>query len=262
MFHYFSEKKYDQIVKDYINQQTTYHFIEMIGLGSYGVAYLIEDAITKEKFVLKRMKAKHTQKKKLRKKFSQEISMLREIDLSNVPSVLFCGEIEKIPFYIMEYVDGQTFEKAIFNNGMHFSMDRSLHITKELLEIVLKIHKKGIVHRDLRIPNILLKDDQLYIIDFGLSTYMKDVRLEEINNPKRAENYISDLYFIGHFLLFLLYSNFTPTKKKERSWQEELELPPPITEFIERLLLIRSPFNSTEDALLSIPLKSISQVHE
>ncbi|MFL0506487.1 serine/threonine protein kinase [Ureibacillus sp. 179-F W5.1 NHS] len=255
MFDYFSEKKYDQIVKDYINQQTAYHFIEMIGLGSYGVAYLIEDAVTREKFVLKRMKAKHIRKEKLRNKFFQEINMLKDIDFFNVPSVLFHGEIQKLPYYIMEYVDGQTFEQVIFKNGMRFSIEQSLQITKKLLEIVIKFHKKGIVHRDLRIPNILLKDNQIYIIDFGLATYMKeDVNLKEINNPKRAENYISDLYFIGHFLLFLLYSTYTPMKKKERSWQEELELPPQVTEYIERLLLIRSPFSSTEDALVSIPL--------
>ena len=109
--------------------------------------------------------------------------------------------------------------------GMKFSVEESLTIVKQLFEIVMTIHSHGIVHRDLRIPNILLRNGELYIIDFGLACYMKEqIPLDSIHNPKKIESYISDLYCIGHFLLYLLYSNYTPTRKKERCWQEELQL--------------------------------------
>ncbi|RKQ18896.1 serine/threonine protein kinase [Ureibacillus endophyticus] len=253
MFNTIKENKYHALVKSYIDNNTDYRFIKQLGDGSYGVAYLIEEPSSGEKFVLKRMKAKHRKSCKLREKFHLEIQLLQEIDLPNTPSVISHGVIEEVPFYIMDYIDGQTFEQSIFIEGNTFSVEQSLKFASQLLENVILFHQKGIVHRDLRIPNILMKDEQLYIIDFGLAVYMKcDVDFNEIDNPKRAENHISDLYFIGHFLLFLLYSTYSPTQKKERSWQEELQLPPSLIEYIERLLIIREPFNSAEDALKSL----------
>ncbi len=70
---------------------------------------------------------------------------------------------------------------------------------------------------------------------------------------KKLEDHRSDLYYIGHFLLYLLYSNYSPTNRKERSWQEELQLPRDVEKYIERLLLIGPAFSSVEEALQSIP---------
>ena len=255
VFLYFSEKKYDQLVKDYISTETTYDFIEEIGVGAYGVAYLLKDLTTHKKYVLKRLRTKHRRKKKIRQKFALEIKILKEIELPYVPNLILHGEIREIPFYIMDYIEGKTFEQAIFQDGQIFSLNQSMQITKHLLEIIIEFHKKGIVHRDLRIPNILINDNTLNIIDFGLAAPLKtNLQFDEIHNPKRLENHISDLYYIGHFLLFLLYSTYTPTKKKERSWQEELLLPPEVINYIERLLLIRPAFSSAEDALQNLPI--------
>ncbi|KGR77310.1 serine/threonine-protein kinase [Ureibacillus sinduriensis] len=254
IFEYFSEKKYDRLVKGFVNNETPYNFIEEIGIGAYGVAYLLEDAASDKKYVLKRLKTKHRHKKKIRQKFDREIKILKETGLHHVPAIISHGKIQDIPFYIMDYIEGKTFEQAIFAEGKRFPLERSLQITKELLSIIKEFHKKGIVHRDLRIPNILLKGNTLYIIDFGLASYInEEIKYDKIINPKRTENHISDLYFIGHFLLFLLYSNYTPTIKKEKSWQEELQLPSAVVDYIERLLLIRPAFSSAEEAFNQIP---------
>ncbi len=66
-------------------------------------------------------------------------------------------------------------------------MEESFIILKKLFRVVIKIHDKKIVHRDLRIPNILIKNETIYIIDFGLASYMNnDVLIEEIDNPKKV----------------------------------------------------------------------------
>jgi serine/threonine-protein kinase len=155
----------------------------------------------------------------------------------------------------MDYIDGYTFEHLIFKMGKKFSVHESLKIAKQLLEIVITIHNHGIVHRDLRIPNILLRDGELYIIDFGLACYMKDdIRLDTVNNPKKRENYTSDLYYIGHFLLYLLYSSYTHNGKKAQCWQDELQLPLPVQNYIEHLLLIQPAFPDTLTAYEALPL--------
>ena len=248
------ENKYDTLFKAHVSSLNEYEWLDTLGLGSYGVAYLLQHQQTNEKYVLKRLRVKHKNNKKTQGNFQQEISFLQKKMHPNLPVIKKVGFVEGLPYYIMNYIDGYTFEQLIFKMGMKFSVEESLTIVKQLLEIVLTIHSHGIAHRDLRIPNILLRDSELNIIDFGLACYMKDeVDFDSIRNPKRVESYISDLYCIGHFLLYLLYSNYTPTRKKERCWQEELQLPQDIQTYIERLLLIQPSFPNTLAAYEALP---------
>jgi serine/threonine-protein kinase len=47
----------------------------------------------------------------------------------------------------------------------------------------------------------------------------------------------SDLYGLGHLFLFIMYAAFVPEEgQAERSWEEELPLPPSVTFFVRRLL--------------------------
>ncbi|WP_342777678.1 protein kinase domain-containing protein [Ureibacillus terrenus] len=185
---------------------------------------------------------------------AKEIQILKELNLSFVPSVIMADELENIPFFVMDYMEGRTFEQAIFEEGNVYSLPESIHIMKVLLQMVIQIHQKGIVHRDLRIPNVLVHQGKLSIIDFGLATYINPKEdIMKVKNPKRAANHCSDLYFLGHFFLFLLYSAYTPTESRQKCWQEELQLPDEVKNFIERLLLIRPSFSSAEEALHSIP---------
>ena len=236
------ENKYEHLLKQFIHTNTNYSIINQIGEGSYGIAYLLEHKETGEKTVLKRLKAKHRHTKN-KLKFLQEVTFLKILSALPVPKVYMEGFIEELPFYIMEHVEGDTFEQAIFERHETFSIANTLTKTEELLDIMIVMHEQGIVHRDLRIPNIILKNDNMTIIDFGLATKIDhSVRIDQIDNPKKAASPVSDLYALGHFILFLLYSTYSPTSKKSRSWQEELALPTILQNYIEQLLMIQTPF--------------------
>ena len=249
------ENKYDQLFEDHISNLNEYEWLDTLGVGSYGVAYLLQNQKTNEKYVLKRLRVKHKNKPKILNNFQHEIFFLKKRMHPNLSIIEEVGFVEGLPYYVMNYIDGQIFEQIIFKMGMSFSIEESLAMVKQLLEIVMAIHSHGIVHRDLRIPNILLRNGELCIIDFGLACYMKEhACLDSLRNPKKAESYISDLYCIGHFLLYILYSNYTPTKRKERCWQEELQLPQHLQNYIERLLLIQPAFPNTLAAYKALPL--------
>ncbi|MFJ8246178.1 serine/threonine-protein kinase [Peribacillus asahii] len=255
MFQHLYEIKYNRLFIDHINQNDKYEFSDTLGMGSFGVAYLLQHKLTNEKYVLKRLRAKHKNKASTKNNFQQEIAFLQKEMHPNLPTIKEEGFVKGLPFYMMDFIEGHTFEHLIFNKGQTFSVHESLTLVKQLLEIVLTIHDHGIVHRDLRIPNILLHHNKLYVIDFGLACYMKEsINIDTIKNPKKVENYISDLYYIGHFLLYLLYSNYTPHDKKERCWQEELQLPLYVQHYIERLLLIEQAFPDTRTAYEALPL--------
>lgn len=242
------ESRYDKIVERYLATENVYHYEKFLGYGAYGRTYLLKNSQTNEQYVLKLLRNKHRFHKKTREKFDRETVILNELKHPFIPRVKEVGEIRRLPFIIMDFVQGQTLEQLIFEEGRTFSLPQSLKITQLLLQHVIVLHEANIVHRDLRIPNVLLQHDQLFLIDFGLAEYKKEVKMETIKNPKKAQNHISDLYFVGHFLLFLLYSAYSPTEKKEQSWQQELSLPLEVKIFIERLLMIDEPFESAEEA--------------
>ncbi len=248
------EKNFDQTVQRFIVEHSDFTFKAFLGYGSYGRAYLIEASSSQQQFVLKCLRPKHRRHQKTIAKFKQESDILQQLSLPYVPSIHMTGTIQGLPFFIMDYINGQTFEQLIFQNGTKFTMTQSLAITKQLLTQIIAIHNYGIVHRDLRIPNILLVNKQLHIIDFGLATtFKRNIDLTTIDNPKQAQNHISDLYFVGHFLLFLLYSNYEPSNQKEKAWQHELNLPVEVKDFLERLLWIQEPFPNASEALHSMP---------
>lgn len=256
MISFYKEITFNKLVKDFAELHSDYHFIDRLGVGSYGFTYLLRHKETGQKVVLKRLKSKHRKNEKTKRKFLQEINMLKQLTYTSVPKVLVEGFLKDVPIYIMEYVEGETFEQAIFQHGQTFSIEEALEKTRELLEIVIRIHAHGIVHRDLRIPNILLQNNKLTVIDFGLATYIDPtLTIEQIENPKKAANHTSDVYAVGHFLLYLLYSNYTPTVKKEKSWQQELKLPTEIKNYIEKLLMLQAPFASAKEALHELPLR-------
>ena len=236
------ESKYERLLEQFIHTNTSYSIINRIGEGSYGIAHLLEHKETGEKTVLKRLKAKHRHTKN-KLKFLQEVTFLKILSSLPVPKVYMEGFIEELPFYIMEHVEGDTFEKAIFERQETFSIVNTLAKAEELLDMMIIMHEQGIVHRDLRIPNIILQNDSMTIIDFGLATNIDEsVRIDQIDNPKKAASPVSDLYALGHFMLFLLYSTYSPTSRKNRAWQEELALPRILQCYIEQLLMVQAPF--------------------
>lgn len=243
------EKKYDRATEKML-EASPYNLIETLDMGGYGTTYIVEK--NNKRYVLKRLKGKYRKNKQVKHQFIQEISMLQQLKLSFLPTVFHEGYIEEVPYYIMSFMPGATFEELIFGRYERYSIDDVLIITRNLLQLIRQLHKEGIVHRDLRIPNIFMYYGELSIIDFGLADFYNHEPFTG-TNPKLAKNHISDLYFVGHFMLFLLYSTYDTAHKKEQSWQLELQLPAELQTYIERLLTTAAPFASADEALNHLP---------
>ena len=110
-------------------------------------------------------------------------------------------------------------------------------MASKLLDLVEVLHNKNIVHRDVRLPNVIIRENkELALIDFGLARY--------INNEKYIKQ--EDYWYIGDFLIHLYYSSYKPDSKEERPWYEELNLNEEEKVFLKKLMGIDKEYENIE----------------
>lgn len=238
---------------------------EIIGEGSYGITYKCIDRTNDRVVAVKQ--ARPSKGALARRLLEKESAIIQTLTHSRLPAYIdnFTDLRNRTTYLVMTYLDGYTFEELIFEQGRVYYEQECISITMQLLELVHYIHEEGFVHLDLRIPNVLIQEDTLFLIDFGLARQIGDhpspvefappgrwcFRHRQTPPPPLKQAAVqADLLDIGHFMLFLLYSAFEPIQLsengnidlKETSWQDELSISHELKTIIERLFELQTPY--------------------
>jgi len=225
-----------------------YEIIDVLGMGSYGITYVANDIVQQKEVVVKQLRKTKQRTSQGLKSYHYEAKLLSQLNHPQIPSLYEAIETDEGCFLVMELIQGKTFEDLIFEEKCVYTEEQALNILLNILDVVSAIHEQGIVHRDLRIPNIIDVNGTIYVIDFGLARFLGDHEetstLIEEQQFMRQTSAASDIYALGHFLLFLLYSGYEPTEKQERSWEQELSLSTPIKTIIQKMLRADESYES------------------
>ncbi|ASS85960.1 serine/threonine protein kinase [Geobacillus lituanicus] len=232
-----------------------YEIIEELGMGSYGIAYKGRDLHTKRFVVVKQ--ARRTKGEDGRRLLQREADLLARLRHPQIPR-LYDRFVERgQPHLVMEYIEGETVEDLIFKRGVTYTEQAAFQLLRDVLMVVCHLHTLGIVHRDLRIPNIIWRNGTVFVIDFGLACrsgepvdFRDDDPLEK--RLRREPHPRSDFYALGHFTLFLLYSSYEPTSDEEKSWEEELALSPHACRILRRMLQLERPYETADQLMIDI----------
>ena len=147
-----------------------------------------------------------------------EINIMRRLDQKNIIKLYEVHESESYIYLIVEVLKGGELFDRVAENGAFIERDACL-LMKRLLKALNYLHSKGIMHRDLKLENLILKDDDnnydVKLADFGLATLISQndqlfkrcgtpgYVAPEILNDKKYDEKV-DIFSAGVILYILL----------------------------------------------------------
>ncbi|MGA2981354.1 MAG: serine/threonine-protein kinase [Terriglobales bacterium] len=187
-----------------------------LGEGGQGWTYKArrKTGSDQKPYVLKRLKNKERLSR-----FRNEIAALTKLQHPGILKIVETSEESETPYFVAEYCEGGDLGKVNLSGK---DLLTRLKTFRQVCDAVKAAHDAGILHRDLKPQNILIrKDDSIAVGDFGLCIDLNDAkeRATQTLEAVGAERYIapevakgrvpepqptSDLYSLGKVLYFIL----------------------------------------------------------
>lgn len=152
-----------------------YRLLELLGKGGMGEVYAAERMGSAERVAVKIFTCDGSRKEFLRKRFLAEGRLLHHL---NHPRLVKVSEIEidpqsDTPYYVMDLVsaaDGKSCTLEDWRQRGEFDETDVARVYSELREALLYLESQGVVHRDVKLENVLIDaDGHVRLADFGVS---------------------------------------------------------------------------------------------
>ncbi|KAB8335762.1 serine/threonine protein kinase [Scytonema tolypothrichoides VB-61278] len=152
-----------------------YHIISVLGSGGFCDTFLAEDTQmpSARRCVIKQLKPVNDNpliEEVVQKRFRREATILEDLGAASHQIPTLYAYFQKFgQFYLVqEWIDGQTLFQKVQENGC-LSENEVVSILISLLDVLEYVHDKGLIHRDIKPDNIIMRssDRKPVLIDFG-----------------------------------------------------------------------------------------------
>jgi len=157
-----------------------YHVERPIGHGAMGAVLLARDTFLGRMVAVKVLAGHLAGDGAFRHRFLREARLAARLCHPNVVQVFDAGEEGGRPFLVMEYVDSETVADRVARRD-GFGPDEVVALAAQVAAALAHAHARGIVHRDVKPHNVMLRRDGVAkLTDFGIARAMDDGGLTEI----------------------------------------------------------------------------------
>ena len=159
-----------------------FELIKQIGKGGMGTVYLAGDKKLKRKVAIKFLDKKISREPERLRRFMLEAESASALNHPNIITIFEVGETEEANFIATEYIEGETLRERLKRESL--KLTEALKIAIQIASALETAHDAGIIHRDIKPDNIMIRPDGLVkILDFGIAKLSR-FRLEAEQNPK------------------------------------------------------------------------------
>jgi serine/threonine protein kinase/Tfp pilus assembly protein PilF len=152
-----------------------YRVVSEISEGGMGKVYLAEDPDLERKVAVKVLPEKFSVDSEGLNRFKQEARATSALNHPNIITVYEIGESEGTNYIATEFIDGLTLRERM--EAGRISFDEVLSIAIQTAEALSAAHTAGIVHRDVKPENIMIRPDgYVKVLDFGLAKLAENLR--------------------------------------------------------------------------------------
>lgn len=201
-----------------------YEVVSHIGQGGMADVFLAVDTILNRQVAIKILRADLSSDTVSILRFEREAQAAASLAHPNIVEIYDVGEYKDHHYIVMEYIAGKTLKQVIRSRGPLVN-EEAVDIMKQLCSAVAEAHSRGIIHRDIKPQNVIVKaDGSLKILDFGIATALGSVQLTQANNVMGSVHYLapelakgepasfqSDIYALG-IVLYEMLSGDVPYK--------------------------------------------------
>jgi serine/threonine protein kinase/Tfp pilus assembly protein PilF len=144
-----------------------YEIRSQLGEGGMGEVYLAQDTRLDRKVALKILPPKLAEDKDRMSRFVREAKFASALNHPNIITIHEIGEIDGMHFIATEYIEGETLKTQLKRESL--SLKSILEIALQVASALDAAHRAGIVHRDIKPDNIMVRYDGIVkVLDFGL----------------------------------------------------------------------------------------------
>jgi serine/threonine protein kinase len=162
-----------------------FRIIRQLGKGGFGFVYLAEDPSLNRQVAIKVPRWDRPLTHHGIERFQIEGRMLAQVNHPSIVSVYDVASTDdRVPFVVMEYISGDTLSNRLKNELMPHA--EAIQFLLAIAEALKQAHKSGLVHRDFKPGNVIIKENgAISLVDFGLALH-DDLSSSEIADKSIA----------------------------------------------------------------------------
>ncbi len=167
-----------------------YEIISPLGAGGMGEVYLARDVELGRRVALKLLSDQFTRDPLSLKRFVREAKAASALNHPNILTVYEIKSVDGLHFIATEYIEGETLSQRIGEGPIDFAV--AFDIATQISSALQAAHTSGIVHRDIKPGNIMLRPDgYVKLLDFGVAKLMEPRQSQQDDETRVSQPSVS-----------------------------------------------------------------------